>query len=154
MSCKSERERDFEELMSSLETELFENFENAFALFALAGVLLGQANVISSRSLIRPALFDLELEWTVGVGDWGGREDILISVVFPQAAVRNDTFTKCLSTHDPFSISYLYFVSFFLFVFCFCLSSGQFRNMLLRCSLTMLRTVQSTRLPTGKWDLG
>ena len=62
MSCKSERERDFEELMSSLETELFENFENAFALFALAGVLLGQANVISSRSLIRPALFDLELE--------------------------------------------------------------------------------------------
>ena len=66
MSCKSERERDFEELMSSLETELF---ENAFALFALAGVLLGQANVISSRSLIRPALFDLELEWTVGVGD-------------------------------------------------------------------------------------
>ena len=43
---------------------------------------------------------------------------------------------------------------FFLFVFCFCLSSGQFRNMLLRCSLTMLRTVQSTRLPTGKWDLG
>ena len=120
MSCKSERERDFEELMSSLETELFENFENAFALFALSGVLLGQANVISSRSLIRPALFDLELEWTVGVGDWGGREDILISVVFPQAAARNDTFTKCLSTHDPFSLSYLYSVS--LFCFCFCLS--------------------------------
>ena len=119
MSCKSERERDFDELMSSLETELFENFENAFALFALAGVLLGQANVISSRSLIRPALFDLELEWTVGVGDWGGREDILISVVFPQAAVRNDTFTKCLSTHDPFSISYLYFVSFFFVCFLF-----------------------------------
>ena len=152
MSCKSERERDFEELMSSLETELFENFENAFALFALAGVLLGQANVISSRSLIRPALFDLELEWTVG--DWGGREDILISVVFPQAAVRNDTFTKCLSTHDPFSLSYLYSVSFFVFVFCFCLSLGQFRNMLQRCSLAMLRTVQSTRLPIGKWDLG
>ena len=31
----------------------------------IAGVLLG-------RSIISPAMFDLELEWTVGVGD-GGR---------------------------------------------------------------------------------
>ena len=63
----------------------------------------------------------------VEVGNWGGREDVLILVVFPQAAVRNDTFTKCLGTHDPFSLTYLHFVSsfvlFFLFrfLFCFCL---------------------------------
>ena len=31
-----------------------------------------RANVISSRPFIRPAMFDLELEWTVGVGG-GGR---------------------------------------------------------------------------------
>ena len=34
--------------------------------------LLGRANVISSRSFIRSAMFDLELEWTVGVRG-GGR---------------------------------------------------------------------------------
>ena len=55
-------------------------------------------------------MFDLELECTVEVGNWGGREDVLILVVFPQAAVRNDTFTKCLGTHDPFSLTYLHFV--------------------------------------------
>ena len=38
----------------------------------MAGVFLGRANVITSRSIISPAMFDLELEWTVGVGD-GGR---------------------------------------------------------------------------------
>ena len=32
-----------------------------------AGVLLGRADVMSSRSFIPPAMFDLELEWTVGV---------------------------------------------------------------------------------------
>ena len=31
--------------------------------------LLEKANVISSRSFIRPAMFGLELEWTVEVGD-------------------------------------------------------------------------------------
>ena len=72
-------------------------------------------------------MFDLELEGTVELGNWGEREDVLILVVFPQAAVRNDTFTKCLGTHDPFSLTYLHFVSsfvlFFLFrfLFCFCL---------------------------------
>ena len=72
-------------------------------------------------------MFDLELECTVEVGNLGGREDGFILVVFPQAAVRNDTFTKCLGTHDPFSLTYLHFVSsfvlFFLFrfLFCFCL---------------------------------
>ena len=68
-------------------------------------------------------MFDLELECTVEVGNWGGREDVLILVVFPQAAVRNDTFTKCLGSHDPFSLTYLHFVSsfvlFFCLVFCF-----------------------------------
>ena len=29
------------------------------------------ANVISSRSFNRPAMFDLELAWTVGIGDRG-----------------------------------------------------------------------------------
>ena len=32
-----------------------------------AGVLLGRANVVSSRSFFRPAMFDLGLEWTVEV---------------------------------------------------------------------------------------
>ena len=36
-----------------------------------AGVLLVRASVISSRSFIRPAMFDLQLEWTVGVGGKG-----------------------------------------------------------------------------------
>ena len=36
-----------------------------------AGVLLVRANVKSSQSFIRPAMFDLELEWTVGVGGRG-----------------------------------------------------------------------------------
>ena len=40
------------------------------------GVLLVRANVLSSRSFIRPAMFELELEWTVGVGGAGeGRKD-------------------------------------------------------------------------------
>ena len=65
-------------------------------------------------------MFDLELEGTVEVGNWGEREDVLILVVFPQAAVRNDTFSKCLGTHDPFSLTYLHFVSSFV-LFCFCL---------------------------------
>ena len=34
-----------------------------------AGVLLVRANVKSSQSFIWPAMFDLELEWTVGVGE-------------------------------------------------------------------------------------
>ena len=33
-----------------------------------AGVSLGRSNVISSGSSIQPAMFDLELEWTVRVG--------------------------------------------------------------------------------------
>ena len=41
-----------------------------------------RVNVIISRSFIRPAISDLEIEWTVGVGDWGGRENVLILVVF------------------------------------------------------------------------
>ena len=51
-------------------------------MFALAVVLLERVNVISSRSFILAAIFDLEIEWTVGVGDWGGRENVLILVVF------------------------------------------------------------------------
>ena len=38
----------------------------------MAGVFLGRANVITSRSIISPAMFDLELEWTVGLG-FGGK---------------------------------------------------------------------------------
>ena len=40
----------------------------------MAGVFLGRANVITSRSIISPAMFDLELEWTVGLGDGGKGE--------------------------------------------------------------------------------
>ena len=65
-------------------------------------------------------MFDLELECTVEVGNWVGRVDVSILVVFLQAAVRNDTFTKCLGTHDPFSLTYLHFVSSVV-LFCFCL---------------------------------
>ena len=36
-----------------------------------ASVLLGRANVIKTRSFIRQAMFDWELEWTEGVG--GGK---------------------------------------------------------------------------------
>ena len=39
------------------------------------GVLLERANDINSQSFIRRAMFDLELEWTVGVGA-GGRAKI------------------------------------------------------------------------------
>ena len=39
-----------------------------------AGVLLVRANAKSSRSFVRPAIFDLQLEWTVGVGGGGGEE--------------------------------------------------------------------------------
>ena len=38
------------------------------SLTCSAGVLLGRANVVSSRSFFRPAMFDLGLEWTVEVG--------------------------------------------------------------------------------------
>ena len=41
-----------------------------------AGVLLVRANVISSRSFIRPAMFDLKLDWTVGVGGGGGPREM------------------------------------------------------------------------------
>ena len=44
---------------------------SASHLACSTGVLLVRANVKSSQSFIRPAMFDLELEWTVGVG--GGR---------------------------------------------------------------------------------
>ena len=44
-----------------------------------AGVLLVRANVKSSQSFIRPAMFDLELEWTVGVG---GRGRVRAGVIF------------------------------------------------------------------------
>ena len=40
----------------------------------MAGVLLGRANVITSRLIISPAMFDLELKWTVGLGDGGKGE--------------------------------------------------------------------------------
>ena len=41
--------------------------------------LLVGANVLSSRSFIRPAVFDLELEWTVGVGGVKGKGENLHS---------------------------------------------------------------------------
>ena len=49
-----------------------------------AGVLLVRANAKSSRSFVRPAIFDLQLEWTVGVGAGERRKDfILIFIPLP-----------------------------------------------------------------------
>ena len=39
-----------------------------------AGVLLVRANAKSSRSFVRLAIFDLQLDWTVGVGGRGGEK--------------------------------------------------------------------------------
>ena len=45
-------------------------------LTCTGGVLLVRANVVSSRSFIRLAMFKLELEWTVGVDGAGeGQKD-------------------------------------------------------------------------------
>ena len=44
------------------------------ALACNAGVLLVRANAKSSRSFVRPAIFDLQLEWTVGVGGGVGEK--------------------------------------------------------------------------------
>ena len=73
--------------------------------------------------------------------------------------------TSCSPKWHFYQVSwYSWSVQLNIFTFCFiccfvlflfvCFSLGQFRNMLLRCSLAMLRTVQSTRLPSGKWELG
>ena len=45
-----------------------------FPLASSAGVLLVRAKAKSSRSFVRPAIFDLQLEWTVGVGGGGGEK--------------------------------------------------------------------------------
>ena len=42
------------------------------SLACSAGVLFVRANAKSSRSFVRPAIIDLQLEWTVGVGGGGG----------------------------------------------------------------------------------
>ena len=48
-----------------------------------AGVLLVRDDAKSSRSFVRPAIFDLQLEWTVGVGGGGGEKRRL-----PEEAVK------------------------------------------------------------------
>ena len=48
------------------------------AIVRSAGVLLVRANVISSRSVIQPAMFDLQSKWTVGEGG-GGREKLIFT---------------------------------------------------------------------------
>ena len=42
-----------------------------------------RADAKSSRSFVRPAIFDLQLEWTVGVGGGGGEKRRL-----PEEAVK------------------------------------------------------------------
>ena len=44
------------------------------SLACSAGVLFVRANAKSSRSFVRPAIIDLQLEWTVGVGGGGGEK--------------------------------------------------------------------------------
>ena len=53
-------------------------FNSAIVRSARAGVLLVRANVISSRSFIQPAMFDLQSKWTVGEGG-GGREKLIFT---------------------------------------------------------------------------
>ena len=53
-------------VFQSLRWKLF-HFSNVLKLACSVGILLGRANVISSRSFMRPAMFDLELEWIAGV---------------------------------------------------------------------------------------
>ena len=48
------------------------------AIVRSPGVLLVRANVISSRSFIQPAMFDLQSKWTVGEGG-GGREKLIFT---------------------------------------------------------------------------
>ena len=48
------------------------------ALTCIAGVPSGRANITSWQSFIRPAMFDLELDYTVGVGVREGREHSVI----------------------------------------------------------------------------
>ena len=86
-------------------------------MFALAGVLLERVNVIISRSFIRPAIF--ELEWTVGVGDWGGRENVLILVVFHKLQS-----TKTLLPSEVLVNSSAYHIFVFVCVFVFKVNSG------------------------------
>ena len=54
-----------------------------FPLACSAGVFLVRANAKSSRSFVRPAIFDLQLEWTVGVKGGGGEKRRL-----PEEAVK------------------------------------------------------------------
>ena len=42
--------------------------QSMFILACCTGILLGQANIISSRTFIRPAMFDLGSGWRVGEG--------------------------------------------------------------------------------------
>ena len=42
-----------------------------------------RANAKSSRSFVRPAIFDLQLEWTVGVGGGGGEKRRVIFTPLP-----------------------------------------------------------------------
>ena len=88
-------------------------------MFALAGILLERVNLISSRSFIRPAIFDLELEWTVGVGDWGGRENVLILVVFHKLQS-----TKTLLPSEVLVNSSAYHIFVFVCLFVFKVNSG------------------------------
>ena len=53
-----------------------------------AGVLLVRAAAKSSRSFVRPAIFDLQLEWTVGVGGGGGEKGRLLKCPTPPDYLR------------------------------------------------------------------
>ena len=53
-----------------------------------AGVLLVRADAKSSRSFVRPAIFDLQLEWTVGVGGGGGEKGRLLKCPTPPDYLR------------------------------------------------------------------
>ena len=54
-----------------------------------------RANAKSSRSFVRPAIFDLQLEWTVGVGGGGGEKRCFFNIL----ERKNDNYARRFPCH-------------------------------------------------------
>ena len=57
-----------------------------------------RANAKSSRSFVRPAIFDLQLEWTVGVGGGGGEKRCFFNI----HEKKNDNYARRFPCHNFF----------------------------------------------------
>ena len=73
--------KKYPERLGSLYTD--EKIEIYGKVACSVGVLLVRANAKSLRSFVRPAMFDLQLEWTVGVEGGGGEKDLISSLHSP-----------------------------------------------------------------------